>query len=111
MKAHLGKVIYPAVFYKYDNGDYAIEFPDLPGCFTCAYSEDEADYMAKDVLAGYIYSAYIDGDDIFVPTNVDIDFDSSAEENEGIVSYEIKYVVVENVAEYAKQHNFHEVGK
>ncbi len=32
---------YPAIFSK-DEAGIAVEFPDLPGCFTCGKSEEEA---------------------------------------------------------------------
>lgn len=38
---------YPAIFSK-DKGGISVEFPDLPGCLTCAKSEVEAVARAKE---------------------------------------------------------------
>lgn len=40
---------YPAIFTYAEDG-ISIEFPDLPGCLTCADTEEEAIHMAKEVL-------------------------------------------------------------
>ena len=45
--------IFPAIF-SYDDDGIAIEFPDLQGCFSCADTDEEALYMAKDALRGYL---------------------------------------------------------
>lgn len=39
-----------AVFKKYDDGGYEVNFPDIPNCFTCGDNLDHSIYMAKDVL-------------------------------------------------------------
>jgi predicted RNase H-like HicB family nuclease len=41
------KYVYPAVFTLSDEG-YAVEFPDLPGCFTCGDTLANAIEMAED---------------------------------------------------------------
>ena len=43
------KYVYPAIF-DYANDGISIEFPDLPGCLSCADTDEEALYMAEDVL-------------------------------------------------------------
>lgn len=43
------RYIYPAIFDYAEDG-ISIEFPDLPGCLSCADTDEEALYMAKDVL-------------------------------------------------------------
>lgn len=45
--------IYPAIFDYADDG-ISIEFPDLPGCISCANNDQEALYMAKDALRGHL---------------------------------------------------------
>ncbi len=45
--------IFPAIFDYAEDG-ISIEFPDLPGCFSCANSDEEALYMAKDALRGHL---------------------------------------------------------
>ena len=42
-------VSYFAIF-QFENDGININFPDLPGCLSCAFSEEQADYMAKDAL-------------------------------------------------------------
>lgn len=48
------KHIFPAIFTIESDG-ISVEFPDLPGCFTCADSQEEALRMAKDALEGHLY--------------------------------------------------------
>ena len=45
--------IYPAIF-EYAEDGITITFQDLPGCISCAGSQEEAIYMAKDVLGVFI---------------------------------------------------------
>ena len=47
------KVSYYAIF-GYDGKDINISFPDLKGCLSCAWSKEEAFYMAKSALGVYI---------------------------------------------------------
>ncbi|WP_036121816.1 type II toxin-antitoxin system HicB family antitoxin [Lysinibacillus sphaericus] len=67
----MGKYYFPAIF---DPGTekeegFTITFPDLPGCITEGSDMDEAVYMAKDVLAGFLYGMEEDGEAIPVPSN------------------------------------------
>jgi len=67
----MGKYYFPAIF---DPGTekeegFTITFPDLPGCITEGSDMDEAVYMAKDVLAGFLYGMEEDGDEIPAPSN------------------------------------------
>ena len=48
--------VFPAVF-DYANDGISIEFPDLPGCLSCADSDEEALYMAKDAMRGWLLVA------------------------------------------------------
>jgi predicted RNase H-like HicB family nuclease len=45
--------VYPALFTTNDD-EITITFPDLPGAISCAGSEQEALYMAKDALGAWI---------------------------------------------------------
>ena len=45
----MSKYVYPAVFTKEKKG-YSVDFPDLPGCYTCGDDLADAIYMAEDVL-------------------------------------------------------------
>lgn len=46
------KYYYPAIFYPAGDGikGYELEFPDIPGCFTCGDDMDECHWMAQDAL-------------------------------------------------------------
>jgi predicted RNase H-like HicB family nuclease len=46
-------VVYPAIFDHADDG-ITITFPDLPGAISCAETEEEALFMAKDALGAWI---------------------------------------------------------
>ena len=52
---------YPAFFY-FDPDGISFEFPDLPGYFPCAHSEDEAFHNAREVLGLHLYGIQQDGD-------------------------------------------------
>lgn len=45
---------YPAVFVEDENNMYSISFPDLEGVFSCGDSIEDALYMVKDCLGGYL---------------------------------------------------------
>ncbi len=55
--------IYPAIF-EYAEDGITITFPDLLGCISCAESQEEAIYMAKDVLGVFITACESLGDTI-----------------------------------------------
>ena len=59
--------IYPAIF-EYAEDGITITFPDLPGCISCAGSQEEALYMAKDVLGVFITACESLGDVIPAPS-------------------------------------------
>lgn len=63
------KYVYPALF-SYDEDGISIEFPDLPGCFSCADTDEEALYMAEDVLGLWMVELEEDNEEIPVPTNL-----------------------------------------
>ena len=48
---------YVAKFFKDDDG-IGVEFPDVPGAFTCADNMNEAKEMAKEALDGVLQSMY-----------------------------------------------------
>lgn len=60
---------FPAFFY-FDADGISIEFPDLPGCLSCADTEGEAFRNAKEALGLHLYSMELDGDSIPAPTPV-----------------------------------------
>lgn len=92
--------IYPACFYKEKEGNYSVIFPVL-GIATCGDTIDEAMEMAVDCLAGYLYDAKIENEEVpKPPTMEDIDIDAEYDE------YETAFVdmVAVDVDEYAKKH-------
>lgn len=92
--------IYPACFYKEKEGNYSVIFPVL-GIATCGDTIDEAMEMAVDCLAGYLYDAKIENEEVPKPPKMkDIDIDAEYDE------YETAFVnmVTVDVDEYAKKH-------
>ncbi|BCS80612.1 hypothetical protein CaldiYA01_05720 [Caldicellulosiruptor diazotrophicus] len=61
--------IFPAIF-TFDDDGITIEFPDLPGCISCADTLDEAVKNAKEVLGLYLWSMEKDNESIPEPTPV-----------------------------------------
>jgi predicted RNase H-like HicB family nuclease len=46
--------IYPAIFEHNNKDGITITFPDLPGAISCADTEEEALFMARDALGAWI---------------------------------------------------------
>lgn len=66
---------YLAIFDFADDG-ISVEFPDLPGLFTCGDSEDEAFHNASEALGLHLFGLEEDGDEIPQPRKiVDLDLD------------------------------------
>ena len=63
------RYIYPAIFTYAEDG-ISVEFPDLPGCFTCGDTDAEALRMAKEAMALHLYGMERDGEPIPEPTRV-----------------------------------------
>lgn len=61
--------VYPAVFNYADDG-ISISFPDLPGCFSCADTDEEALRMARDAMGLHLWAMEDDGDAIPAPTSL-----------------------------------------
>ncbi|MCL2054616.1 MAG: type II toxin-antitoxin system HicB family antitoxin [Oscillospiraceae bacterium] len=58
------KLVYPAIFYPFDEKDgegFAVEVPDLPGCATGGNSMAEAIDMAIDAASGWVLGEMEDG--------------------------------------------------
>ena len=55
--------VFPAIF-TYEEDGISIEFPDLPGCLSCADTTEEATKMAKEALALHLYGMEEDNDEI-----------------------------------------------
>lgn len=67
----MAKYIYPAIFDAGDDGSsgYTVTFPDLQGCITEGQDIQEAMILARDALAGYLYSLEEDGEPIPNPSS------------------------------------------
>lgn len=93
--------IYPACFYKEKDGSYSVIFPDLDHLSTCGDTLENAMEMAVDCLAGFLYTAKQDGENVSAPSEIG-SIDINAEYDE----YESAFVnmVAVDVAEYAKKH-------
>jgi len=61
--------VYPALF-TYDKDGISVEFPDLPGCYTCGANDEEAFRMASEALELHLFGMERDGDAIPEPTPV-----------------------------------------
>jgi len=61
------RYIFPAVFNYADDG-ISISFPDIPGCFSCGDTDEEAINMAEEALGLHLYSMEQDGDPIPEPS-------------------------------------------
>ncbi len=79
------RYIYPAIF-DYANDGISIEFPDLPGCLSCADTDEEALDMAKEVLRLWLQNIEDNKEKIPKPTN---NKNISLEDNQKIVLIEI----------------------
>lgn len=77
--------IFPAILDYADDG-ITIEFPDLPGCVSCADTDEEALYMAKDALRGWLMVAEDNGMEISEPTSLK---KVVLEENQRVVLVEV----------------------
>ncbi len=61
--------IYPACFFKEDNG-YSVIFPDLNYLATQGDTLEDAVAMAVDCLAGYLYTAKMDNEKFPKASNI-----------------------------------------
>lgn len=92
--------MYPACFYKEKDGGYSVIFPVL-NIATCGDTLDEAMNMAVDCLAGYLYNAKMEQEEIPEPPEMErIDVDDEYDEYESAF---INMVTVD-VEEYARVH-------
>ncbi len=61
---------YPTCFYEGNEG-YSVIFPDFNYLSTCGTALQEAEKIAVDCLAGALYSAKIDGEEICKPSSIE----------------------------------------
>lgn len=69
MNKYKDTYIYPAIF-KYNDDGISVSFPDLPGCLTCGSDEEEAFYMAEDVLGLYMSMLEDDNEELPEPSQL-----------------------------------------
>lgn len=60
---------FPAIL-SFDEDGITVEFPDLPGCLTCADNTEEAISRAKEALGLHIYGMEKDNELIPEPTHI-----------------------------------------
>ena len=51
----MAKYLFPAIFKKEDNGQYSVNFPDIPQCYKCGDDLQDAFDAAQDVLCMRLY--------------------------------------------------------
>ena len=64
------KYLFPAIFTKEENGQYSVNFPDVPSCYTCGDDLQDAFDMAQDVLCMRLYDLEESGTPIPSPSTV-----------------------------------------
>ncbi len=89
------KYVYPAIF-SYDNDGISVEFPDLPGCYTCAENTDEAIMMAKDAMGLHLYGMEKDNDPIPSPSIIQ---EVKTAQNQAVVIVETWMPIIRDVIE------------
>lgn len=97
--------IYPACFI-HDEEGYSVIFPDLNWLSTCGDTFENATNMAIDCLAGYLYEAWIIGENVLEPSPLgNINADSVIKEL-NITAYDEAFVTIisVDVKFYAKEH-------
>ena len=98
--------IYPACFFKEDNG-YSVIFPDLNYLATQGDTLEDAVTMAVDCLAGYLYTAKMDNEKFPKASKLsDINIDRLSDELDITGTYTDAFtnMVSVDVKAYAKEH-------
>ena len=98
--------IYPACFFKEDNG-YSVIFPDLNYLATQGDTLEDAVAMAVDCLAGYLYAAKMDNEKFPKASKLsDINIDRLSDELDITGTYTDAFtnMVSVDVKAYAKEH-------
>lgn len=53
-------LVYHTVFYRAEEGEYCVEFPDIAGCIIEGDDEKEALYMSQEVLGIHLYDYMVE---------------------------------------------------
>ena len=69
MNERLTTAVYPAILSRAEDG-ITVMFPDLPGCISCAQTDEEAIFMARDALGAWVVAAEDLGEPVPSPTAV-----------------------------------------
>ena len=97
--------IYPACFFEEEENHYSVIFPDFNYLSTCGDSLQDAMEMAVDCLAGALFSAKLDNEDIPIPSKLEeMDPTQIASELEFEFKQSFVTLVSVDVDEYAKTH-------
>lgn len=97
--------IYPASFFEEEENHYSVIFPDFNYLSTCGDSLQDAMEMAVDCLAGALFSAKLDNEDIPIPSKLEeMDPTQIASELEFEFKQSFVTLVSVDVEEYAKTH-------
>ncbi len=88
---------YPAIF-SYDKDGISVEFPDLPGCYTCANDSIIAITMAKESLALHLSGMEDDNDVIPSPSDIT---SITLEDNQVIVLVDVWMPIFRDKIKYA----------
>lgn len=96
--------VYPACFFIEDTS-YSVIFPDLNDLATCGSDMKEAMTAAVDCLAGYLYCAEQEGEELSPPSDMaSIDLKKIAEELDISAEGAFINIVSVDVSAYAKEH-------
>ena len=89
---------YPAIF-SYDADGISVEFPDLPGCLTCADNSSTAISRAKEALAVHLIG--IEDDNEEVPTPSDIALIAPLEPSQAIILVDVWMPIYKDKIKYS----------
>lgn len=97
----MGKLFYPAIFHKAEEGGFWISFPDIPECLTEGDNMQQAYEMAVEALGLALVNRKEEKEEIPVPSEID-----RIQEEDGTL------VIVEfDMQEYLRKHNSKAVKK
>lgn len=97
----MGKLFYPAIFHKAEEGGFWISFPDIPECLTEGDNMQQAYEMAVEALGLALVNRKEEREEIPVPSEID-----KIHEEDGTI------VIIEfDMQEYLRKHNSRAVKK